>query len=113
MMRGLRGKVIIVTGSAQGIGKATALRLHGEGAQIAIADPNQAGAEQVAASIRKLGGRAHAIGLDVVSRESWSTGIGQVLDTFGRIDGLVNNAGLTRDSSLLKMTDEDWHLVID
>ncbi len=112
-MRGLADKVFIVTGAAQGIGKATALRLHEEGARIVIADCNQQGAEQAASEICELRGRALAITLDVASRESWSTAIGAIVGAFGQIDGLVNNAGVTRDSSLLKMSDDAWQLVID
>lgn len=112
-MRGLSGKVIIVTGSAQGIGKATALRLHEEGVTVVVADRNGDGAAATAAEIVGKGGKALALTLDVAERASWQDAIAKVIDAFGRIDGLVNNAGVTRDSSLMKMTDEAWHTVID
>lgn len=112
-MRGLKDKVIIVTGAAQGIGRATAQRLHEEGVQVALADRNEAGVQKAAEEIRAEGGRAQAFTLDVVSRESWIAAIGKIIEAFGGIDGLVNNAGVTRDSSLLKMTDEQWHTAVD
>ena len=112
-MRGLKDKVIIVTGAAQGIGRATAQRLHEEGVQVALADRNEAGVEKAAQEIRDQGGRAQAFAIDVSDRESWVAAIAKILEAFGGIDGLVNNAGVTRDSSLLKMTDEQWHTAVD
>ena len=112
-MRGLKDKVVIVTGSAQGIGRATAQRLHEEGVQVALADRNEPGVRKAAEEIRNTGGRAQAVTLDVVDRDSWTAAIGKFIEAFGRIDGLVNNAGVTRDSSLLKMTDEQWHTAVD
>ncbi|RWB70002.1 SDR family NAD(P)-dependent oxidoreductase [Mesorhizobium sp.] len=109
-MRGLKDKIIVVTGGAQGIGKATAVRLNEEGAIVVVADRNVEGANQTAA---QLGGRTIAVSLDVSSRESWKDAVTQIVDRLGRIDGLVNNAGVTRDRSLLKMTDEEWNTVID
>lgn len=112
-MRGLNEKVVIVTGGAQGIGRAIALRLHEEGAKVVVADRNKAGADTVAQEIVAKGGNALAVALDVAERNEWEKAIAAVMHNFNRIDGLVNNAGLTRDSSLLKMSDEDWDLVID
>lgn len=112
-MRGLKDKVVIVTGAAQGIGRATAQRLAEEGMIVAVADRNFAGAEQVAETISAAGGRGLGLSLDVASRASWSECVARVVEAFGGIDGLVNNAGMTRDSSLLKMKDADWNDVID
>ncbi|KQU89607.1 3-oxoacyl-ACP reductase [Mesorhizobium sp. Root102] len=112
-MRGLKDKVVIVTGAAQGIGRATSQRLAEEGMIVAVADRNFAGAELVAETISTAGGRGLALSLDVASRASWSECVARVVDAFGGIDGLVNNAGMTRDSSLLKMKDADWNDVID
>lgn len=112
-MRGLKDKVAIVTGAAQGIGKATAQRLTEEGMIVAAADRNFAGVEQVAEAISAAGGRVLPVFLDVASRVSWRECVTRVVEAFGGIDGLVNNAGMTRDSSLLKMKDEDWSDVID
>jgi 3-oxoacyl-[acyl-carrier protein] reductase len=112
-MRGLKDKVVFVTGAAQGIGEAIALRLHEEGAAVVVADRNVPGAERVAGQIGQAGGRALAVALDVASRDGWAAATAQALEAFGQIDGLANNAGLTRDRSLLKMSDEDWQLVLD
>jgi len=112
-MRGLKDKVIIVTGGAQGIGEAIAHRLSAEGSTVVIADRNEQGAERVAAALRSEGREALAVALDVSERGSWQNAIDKILDRYERLDGLVNNAGLTRDSSLLKMRDEDWEAVID
>lgn len=112
-MRGLKDKVVLVTGAAQGIGKATAQRLAEEGMLVAAADRNFAGVEAVAKTITKANGRALPFLLDVATRESWTECVARAVDAFGSIAGLVNNAGLTRDSSLLKMKDADWEAVID
>lgn len=112
-MRGLKDKVVIVTGAARGIGAAIAQRLFEEGAKVILADCNIEGAREGAAAINAAGGEALAAELDVASRESWLALVDTVIAKFGRIDGLVNNAGVTRDRSLLKMTDEDWDVVID
>lgn len=112
-MRGLKDRVVLVTGAAQGIGKATAKRLADEEMVVAVADRNFAGAEAVAGEISAAKGQALALFLDVTSRVSWTECITRAVDTFGGLDGLVNNAGMTRDSSLLKMKDDDWNDVID
>lgn len=112
-MRGLKNKVIIVTGAAQGIGEATALRLAEEGAIVAAADRNVAKVEGVAARINQAGGKAIALDLDVALRDRWNAAVERVVGELGGLNGLVNNAGLTRDSSLMKMTDDDWQAVVD
>lgn len=111
-MRGLDGKIIVLTGAAQGIGKATALRLAEEGSVIVAADLNLEGAKSVAGEIQSSGGRAMAIGLNVSDRESWHNVATAVQQAYGGADGLVNNAGVTRDKSLLKMSEKEWELVI-
>jgi len=112
-MRGLKGKVFIVTGAAQGIGQATALRLAEEGAAVAAADRNLAGAEKTASEIAKTGSRAIAVPLEVTDRDSWTKCVARVAEELGGIDGLVNNAGVTRDRSLMKMSDDDWDTAVD
>lgn len=112
-MRGLTDKVVIVTGAAQGIGAAIAKRLFEEGAVVVLADRNAEGVHSGAGSISAAGGKALAQELDVACRDSWTALIAEVIKTYGRIDGLVNNAGVTRDRSLLKMSDDDWDMVID
>jgi 3-oxoacyl-[acyl-carrier protein] reductase len=112
-MRGLKDKVIIVTGAAQGIGEATALRLGEEGAIVVCADRNSDGAKATADKVVAVGGRAMAVQIEVTSRDSWTDMAKQVTEQLGGIDGLVNNAGVTRDRSLIKMTDEDWNIAVD
>ena len=112
-MRGLNGKVILVTGGAQGIGKATALRLAEENAVLVVGDRNIEGADAVAAEIRESGGSARSVQLDVSSKQSWQDAAARITEAHGGLDGLVNNAGVTRDKSLLKMAEEDWDIVID
>lgn len=112
-MRGLENKIIVLTGGAQGIGKATALRLGEEGSVVVVADRNLDGAEAVANEIRAMGAKATAVQLDVASKQSWQDAAAQIKDQHGGVDGLVNNAGVTRDKTLLKMAEEDWDFVID
>lgn len=112
-MRGLKGKIIIVTGAAQGIGEATALRLVEEGVHVVAADRNLDGAKATAEKITAGGGRAFAAQVEVTERDSWNDLVKRVLEELGGIDGLVNNAGVTRDRSLMKMTDDDWDTAVD
>lgn len=112
-MRGLKDKVTIVTGAAQGIGEAIAHRLGEEGCKLILADINAEGVKATADAVRAAGGIAEGYGLNVAERESWVEVIEAAVERFGRLDALVNNAGVTRDKSLLKMSDADWDLVID
>lgn len=107
----LAGKVALVTGAAQGIGAATARRLAAEGARVGVLDLT---AERAGAVAGELGAeRALAIGCDVADAAQVSAAVEQVTGRFGRLDVLVNNAGLTRDNLLFKMSEADWDLVLD
>ena len=108
-MKRLQNKVALVTGGARGIGRATAIRLAKEGARVVVADRDLAGAEEAAQAI---GEGAFAVALDVADAASVKQCVAAVLEKAGRIDVLVNNAGITRDASLAKMTDEAWAQVI-
>jgi 3-oxoacyl-[acyl-carrier protein] reductase len=108
----LKGKVAIVTGGGQGIGKAIATRLAQSGANVVVADVNLEQAAQTAQEMQALGVDAIAIKVDVSDRASVEAAIKQVLDRFERVDILVNNAGITRDALLLRMKPEDWDLVL-
>ena len=109
----LENKVGIVTGAAQGIGKAIAMTLARHGANVVVADLNIEKAEIVAEKIAKdTGRRAIAIKVDVADKQSVQAMVDQTTKEFGRIDVLVNNAGIIRRGSLETMTDEDWHEVI-
>src|SRR3954452_24590800 len=103
-VRRLEGRVAIVTGGGSGIGAATARRLSSEGASVVCADLNLAAAQAVASEVAGA-----AVEHDVVSRTSWEA----LLATVGGVDILINNAGVTRDRSLLKMSDDEWQTVID
>ena len=109
----LKGKVAIVTGGAQGIGKAIATQLAQEGANVVIADVAEEVAKPTAQEISQKGNEAISIGVDVSSISSVEEMVKKTLDKFGRIDILVNNAGITRDALVMRMKEEDWDLVLD
>jgi 3-oxoacyl-[acyl-carrier protein] reductase len=108
----LHDRVAIVTGGAQGIGRAIGLLLAQNGAQIVIADINYKQAEETAQEIGLLGRKSIAVKVDV-SNFSEAENLGKtVFDAFGQIDILVNNAGITRDGLFLRMKEEEWDAVI-
>ena len=109
----MSGKVALVTGSSRGIGRAIALRLAADGCQVVV--NYRAGADaaaDVVGSIEAAGGTAIAVQADVTDAAAVESLIGQTLERFGRLDVLVNNAGVTRDGLLMRMKDEDWDMVI-
>ena len=110
----LRDKVVVVTGASRGIGRAVALALAATGAKVAInyARSNTA-AEQVVAEISAMGGDAIALQADVSQADQVDTLFKAVTDKWKRVDVLVNNAGITRDTLLLRMKPEEWQAVID
>jgi 3-oxoacyl-[acyl-carrier protein] reductase len=112
-MRRLEGRVAMVTGAGGGIGSAVSRRLAEEGAGVVCADMDLDAAEAVAAEVRETGERAVALRHDVTRRESWEGTVARTREELGSLDIVVNNAGFTRDRSLLKMTDEEWDAVID
>ena len=109
----LEGKVALVTGAAQGIGKAIGLLLAQRGADMAISDINLEKAEETAREIETLGRRAMATRANVAVFDEVERMVQGMIDRFSRIDILVNNAGIARDKLLLRMTEEDWDLVLD
>jgi len=117
----LQDRVAVITGSARGIGRATALAFAAEGARVIVCDMDAAGGEQTAADIRaadfgelsRAGGRAQFVQVDVTDRASVDALVQAAQALFGRIDVLVNNAGVLRDRSLLKMTEQDFDFVIN
>jgi 3-oxoacyl-[acyl-carrier protein] reductase len=111
-MERFEGKVAIVTGAAQGIGAATALRLAAEGAKVAVVDLTADRAQGTVDEIAENGGQALALGADVSKTPEVEAVVAAAVDGFGRIDILVNNAGITRDAMLFKMTDDEWDSVI-
>lgn len=104
----LAGKVAVVTGAAQGIGRGIALALAREGASVVIADLNLEKATRVAEAIHILGQRAIAVKTDISKKLEVQEMAGLALDEFDKVDIVVNNAGIARDAMLLKMTEEQW-----
>jgi len=110
----LEGKVAIVTGSSRGIGRAIALRLAELGAKVVVNYVRNAqAAEEVVQRIKEQGGEAVAVQGDVREASTAKALVKAALDNFGRLDILVNNAGLTRDTLILRMSEEDWDIVLD
>ena len=113
-MKNLEGKYCIVTGAGKGIGKAIAKRfLEEQAAGVAIFEWDLALAEATAKELDPTGKKVIALKCNVADSDMVKAAVDQTLATFGRIDVLVNNAGVTRDRIFHKMTDEEWHTVID
>jgi len=109
----LEGKTALVTGASRGIGRAIALELASEGAKVAINyQSNDAKAKEVADEINKNGGTCILAKANLADPKEARAMVQRVADQFGHLDVLVNNAGITRDKQLRKMTDEDWLEVI-
>ncbi len=109
----LEGKYAIVTGASRGIGRAIALELAREGCTVGVNyQHNQTLAEEVAAEIKSMGRECMLLQANVADPTEARAMVRRFLDAYGRLDIMVNNAGITRDRSLRKMTDEDWLQVI-
>lgn len=108
----LQGKTAIVTGAAQGIGRAIAESLAQAGADIAVADLDPGRSLETIAAIEKLGRKALNLKVNVADSNDTKAMVEQVVKAWGKIDILVNNAGITRDGLLLRMKEEDWNLVL-
>jgi 3-oxoacyl-[acyl-carrier protein] reductase len=113
LMPGVEGRVALVTGASQGIGRACAMVLADAGAKVALCARNQEKLAEVAAEIVAKRGEAEAFKMDVASEEEIKAGVKAVLARFGKIDILVNNAGVTRDQLVLRMKRSDWDDVIN
>ncbi len=113
-MKLLQGKVALVTGAARGIGKAIALRFAEQGADVAFTDLeiNEA-AEQTLAELESLGVKAKAYASNAASFEESHEVVKQIMEDFGRIDVLVNNAGITKDGLMMRMSEAQWDAVIN
>jgi 3-oxoacyl-[acyl-carrier protein] reductase len=106
------GRVSLVTGASRGIGRAIARALAAEGAHVVLAARDPAKLEEAVGEIRGCGLHAEALALDVADRASVEGAVARVVAAHGRLDHLVNNAGVTRDNLLLRMKDEEWQQVM-
>ena len=109
---GLEGKIAIVTGAAQGIGRAIAETLARHGADIAVADLDPGRSQEAVTAITQLGRKALNVKVNVADWNDVKAMVDQVLKEWGKVDILVNNAGITRDGLLIRMKEEDWNLVL-
>ena len=105
---GLKGKIAVVTGGTQGIGKATALRLAQEGANVAICARTKPTVDETAGEIQKLGVQALGVAADMSKAADIERFMKAVIERFGRVDILVNNAGTSKRGAFLELTDEEW-----
>ncbi|MGD9529297.1 3-oxoacyl-ACP reductase FabG [Pseudonocardia sp.] len=106
-------RVAIVTGAARGIGAATAQRLAGDGLAVAVLDLDEAATKATVDAIESAGGNALGVGADVSSPEAVEAAVERVVEGLGAPTVLVNNAGITRDNLLFKMTESDWDMVMN
>ncbi|WP_342469643.1 3-oxoacyl-ACP reductase FabG [Ureibacillus sp. FSL K6-3587] len=109
----LKGKVAIITGGANGIGKAATKRFLEEGAKVVVADIQKEAGEQLAKQFRDQGHEVMFYPVNVASKDEVETMVEKVKEIYGKIDVLINNAGITRDAMLVKMTEEQFNDVID
>lgn len=112
-MSQLTNQVAVVTGAGRGIGRAIALKFAAEGADVVCVSRTQENSEKTAGEIRALGRKAWAVAVDVSDAKAVATAAEQILKDAGKVDILVNNAGVTRDGLLMRMSDEDWDIVIN
>jgi NAD(P)-dependent dehydrogenase (short-subunit alcohol dehydrogenase family) len=110
---GLEGRVVVITGASNGIGAACARRLAQDGARIALWDVADAAGEALAAELAAAGAGARYVHCNVAVRAEVESAVAATVKAFGRIDGLVNNAGIFRAAEFLDVSEEDWDAVID
>ncbi len=113
MSKWLQGKIALVTGSARGIGRATAQLLAAEGARVLMTDLDLAPLRETVVDIEKAGGAAHALAGDLTAGGTPEQLVQTALEVYGGLDILVNNAGFTWDGTIHKMTDEQWQAMMD
>jgi 3-oxoacyl-[acyl-carrier protein] reductase len=111
-MAGVSGRVALITGASQGIGRACALALAEGGASLALAARNQEKLAAVAQEVEARGGQAAAFRMDVAQEDDVKAAVKAALERFGKIDILVNNAGVTKDTLLMRMKRSDWDAVL-
>lgn len=109
----LKDKVAIITGAGRGIGEVTARKFMQEGAKVVVASITQAEVDSVVDVLKAEGGEVIGVVVDVTKREQVDKMINETIEKFGKLDIIVNNAGITADNTLLKMTEAEWDRVID
>jgi 3-oxoacyl-[acyl-carrier protein] reductase len=109
----LSGKVALVTGASRGIGRAVALKLASEGADLVVTATSLDRVQKTADEISRMGRKVLAVKVNVAVAAEVETLFAKVIDSFGKLDILVNNAGITRDGLLMRMKDADWNAVLD
>lgn len=112
-MSNLKGKVAVVTGAARGIGAEIAKRLAEDGADVAICDLKEEWCADTVAALGALGVKAKAYGVNVAESSEVDACVKAVIDDFGGVDIMVNNAGITKDGLLMRMSDADWDAVLN
>ena len=112
-MKNLEGKIAIVTGAGRGIGQQIAKQLAEQGAKVAVVDLKPEWCEETCGLVTAVGSEALALGCNVAVSDEVNACVKTVLDKFGRVDILINNAGITKDGLLMRMSDEDWDAVLN
>ncbi|MGN6555462.1 MAG: SDR family NAD(P)-dependent oxidoreductase, partial [Verrucomicrobiota bacterium] len=112
-MSQLANQIAVVTGAGRGIGRAIALKFAAEGADVVCVSRTQENSEKVAGEIRALGRKAWAIAVDVSDAAAVAGAAEKILAECGKVDVLVNNAGVTRDGLIMRMSDADWDTVLN
>ena len=113
MMFELNSKCVVVTGAARGLGQAIAIKFAQAGANIALCDLQEDWLSETFEKVKSFGSRAETYGINVADVENVTEGIKAIESDFGQIDVLVNNAGITKDGLLMRMSEEDWDAVLD
>ena len=113
MSSDLKGKVALVTGAARGIGAAIAKKLAAEGADVAVCDLKAEWCDETVKALAELGVKAKGYAVNVSASAEVDGCVKQVIADFGKIDIMVNNAGITKDGLLMRMSDDDWDAVLD
>jgi len=112
-MKQLENQIAVVTGAGRGIGRAIALKFASEGADVVCVSRTAENSEKVAGEVRALGRKAWALAVDVSDAAAVSAAAEKILGDCGKVDILINNAGVTRDGLLMRMSDADWDIVLN